>query len=270
MNELATIQGQNQLTAIDAAHAASNRSSKYGFISSRAIIDSLVTEGFSIRKVDIQRTKDETKQGFQRHIVRLQHQSLLPKQVGDYFPEILLMNSHDGSSALRMTLGLFRLVCSNGMVSGSTTDEIRFAHRQISLPAIQGGIMRLVEGSGRITDAVDRMGAIHLNQSQMKEFAERAIALRYENPNGNNIFQPTAEDLDKKKKETFRWENRLNSVTRILRPEDNENTLWNFYNRVQENLTQGIQGGGIRRITAPLADLSVNRDLWNIAESYLN
>ena len=269
MNELATIQGQNQLTAIDAAHAASNRSSKYGFISSRAIIDSLVTEGFSIRKVDIQRTKDETKQGFQRHIVRLQHQSLLPKQVGDYFPEILLMNSHDGSSALRMTLGLFRLVCSNGMVSGSSTDEIRFAHRQISLPAIQGGIMRLVEGAGRMTDAVDRMGAIHLNQSQMKEFAERAIALRYDRPQ-LLPFQPTNEDVQEVQKETMRWENRLNSVTRVLRVEDTENSLWNFYNRVQENLTQGIQGGGIRRITAPLADISVNRELWNIAESYLN
>jgi len=259
MNELATALGQNQLTAIDAAHAASNRSSKYGFISSRAIIDSLVTEGFSIRKVDVTRTQDKTKQGFQKHIVRLQHQSLMPRQVGDYFPEILLQNAHDGTSSFKLTLGIYKLLCSNGLVSGSSKDEIKFHHRSINLPLIQSGIMQLVEGSLRITDTIKGMESLLLSEYQVKEMAERAIATRFNKPDCKL----------EEKKDIEKWERRVLSVQNTLRSGDSGNSLWNVYNRIQENLTQGIRTGSIRRITAPNADIEINKQLWNIAESYL-
>jgi hypothetical protein len=255
----------NKLTAIDAQHAASNRSSKYGFISSRSIIESLTDEGFSIRKVDIQRTKDPIKLGFQRHFVRMRHSDLLP-QVGDYFPEVLVMNSHDGSSKFRMTLGIFRLVCSNGMVSGSSHDEIAFSHRQISLEAIHNGVHQLISGAGRLREQVSKMGSRQLTITEINEFATNALRLRYDKP-----VEQEAETREQYFRESARWNNRLATTLNTRRAEDAQNSLWNVYNRIQENLTQGAgRGSGIRRITAPLADIEINRNLWNLAEAYLN
>ncbi|EEF6566847.1 DUF945 domain-containing protein, partial [Salmonella enterica] len=33
--------------------------------------------------------------------------------------EIILLNSHDGSSSYQMVPGLFRFICTNGLVCGS-------------------------------------------------------------------------------------------------------------------------------------------------------
>jgi hypothetical protein len=237
----------NQLSAIDAAHAASTTSDKYGFVSSRAIIDNLQTLGFSPRKIEIQRANKIERQGFQRHIVRLRHNELMPV-VGSEFPEIILMNSHDGSSSVKMMLGVFRLVCSNGMVSGSVQDEIRYVHRKANVELINDGAMRLVNSAGRLTDAINRMKSRELTLVERNEFIRQAAKLRYDEPE----------------------ENQLLSLNSLRRYEDRGDNLWLTFNRVQENLTQGKRYSGIRRITSPSADVAINRGLWNLAESILN
>jgi hypothetical protein len=259
MNELTLIQGQTQLNAIDAVRSASTTSSKYGFISSRSIIDNLTTLGFTPRKIQIHKVRKDERQGFQRHIVRLQHQSLMPK-VGDSFPEIVLINSHDGGSSYRMLLGIYRLVCTNGMVSGNTEDEIRYTHRKANLSLINDGVMRLVNRASELTDKIAQMTSRELTLPEQASFVEEAIKLRYR-----------ALEDDSSLKDVHKWNNRRNAVNEIRRHEDSGSNLWLTFNRIQENLTQGShRGSGIRRITSPSADLNVNRSLWNLAESFLN
>jgi hypothetical protein len=40
------------------------------------------------------------------------------------FPQILLTNSHDGKNAFQFQAGLYRLVCSNGLVIADTQFEV--------------------------------------------------------------------------------------------------------------------------------------------------
>jgi hypothetical protein len=237
----------NQLTAIDAAHAASTTSDKYGFVSSRAIIDNLQNLGFTPRKIEIQRANKIERQGFQKHIVRMRHSQLMPT-LGEEFPEIILINSHDGLSSLKMMLGIFRLVCSNGMVSGSVQDEIKYTHRKVNLDAINEGAMNLVGRAGRINDSVNRMKSRQLTITERNDFIHQAALLRYDEPN----------------------QIQLDSLNRLRRYDDRGDNLWNTFNRVQENLTQGRRYSGIRKITSPSTDISINRGLWTIAETILN
>jgi hypothetical protein len=249
----------NQLNAIDAIHAASRTSEKYGFVSTRSVIDNLTSLGFTTRSVQIQRVNKEERKGFQKHIVRMQHQSLMPK-VGDEFPEVVLINSHDGGCSYRMMLGMFRLVCTNGMVSGNIQDEIRFVHRKINIDRINEGVMQIVNRAERLGDVVSRMKSRELTLPEQASFVEEAVKLRYNAPENGAPLEDVHE-----------WNNRRNSINAIRRYEDRGNNLWLTFNRVQENLTQGgRRGSGVRRITSPSTDLNVNRELWNLAEQFLN
>jgi hypothetical protein len=168
--------------------------------------------------------------------------------LGEEFPEIILINSHDGLSSLKMMLGLFRFVCSNGMVSGDVQDEIKYTHRKVNLDAINEGAMSLVSRAGRITDSVNRMKSRQLTISERNDFIHQAAMLRYDEPN----------------------QIQLDSLNRLRRYDDRGDNLWNTFNRVQENLTQGRRYSGIRRITSPSTDISINRGLWKLAETILN
>ena len=248
----------NQLNAIDAVHAASRTSEKYGFVSTRSVIDNLTNLGFTTRSVQIQRVNKEERKGFQKHIVRMQHSSLMPK-VGDEFPEIVLINSHDGGCSYRMLLGMFRLVCTNGMVSGNIEDEIRFVHRKVNIDRINDGVMQMVGRAARLGDVVNRMKSRELTLPEQASFVEEAVKVRYDRPGQDADYADQRE-----------WNTRLHAMNSIRRYEDRGNDLWRVFNRIQENLTQGRARSGVRRITSPTTDLNVNRELWNLAEQFLN
>jgi hypothetical protein len=238
----------NQLSAIDAAHAASNTSPKYGFISSRAIIDNLQNVGFTTRQIQIQKVNKEERKGFQKHVVRMRHESSQLAKVGDEFPEVVLINAHDGSSSLKMMLGIFRLVCSNGMVSGSIQDEVKFIHKRVNIELIQEAATRLISNSTRLTDVIGRMKSKQLSYPEKISFLSEAAKIRYNEPE----------------------EKQIQSLDYVRRYDDNGDNLWRIFNRVQENLTQGRRYSGIRKITSAGTDVAVNRELWNVAEAFLN
>lgn len=49
--------------------------------------------------------------------------------MGSQVPEIILLNSHDGSSSYQMLLGLFRQVCANGLIYVDVLGEVRVLHK---------------------------------------------------------------------------------------------------------------------------------------------
>lgn len=245
------------LTPIDAV-CASNRTSKhYGFVSSRAIVDCLADAGFQPRAIQVQRTNKEERKGFQKHIIRFRHSQLMPN-VGDSFPELLMINSHDGLSSLKLMLGIFRLVCSNGMVSGDVHDQVKYMHRKANLDAIHDGALRLIGRAGELSDKVDRMKERIMTPAMITDFSEKALLLRYDKP---DELASHADQND--------WGRKMDRVTWARRYEDRGDNLWLMFNRIQENLTQGRSHTGIRRITSPSKDVEINAKLWNLSQDYL-
>src|SRR5690606_28561838 len=61
-----------------------------------------------------------------KHMLRLRHASQIN---GAEANEIVLLNSHDGTSSYQMLAGMFRFVCSNGLVCGDTVADVRVPHK---------------------------------------------------------------------------------------------------------------------------------------------
>lgn len=238
----------NRIEALEATHAAANTSERYGFVSTRNIIDQLAEVGFTIRSAQIQKVRSESRQGFQFHLLRFRHEQMLAK-VGDSFPEVVIGNSHDGSSSIFGMLGLFRLICSNGMVSGNIEDAFRVTHRIANVSTVTERVLELAGRAGRMTEVVQRLQARSVSPTEASDFILEAAKIRYEKPS----------------------DQQLHSLRNIRRAEDAAPNAWALFNSVQENLTQGGRGTRIRRITGAHRDLSVNRKLWNLAETaFLN
>ena len=88
--------------------------SRYQFISTLDLIQGLEPEGWLPVQASESRARTEDRYGFVKHLLRFRRFDGRLPLVGDSWPEIVLVNSHDGSCTYQLHTGLFRLVCSNG------------------------------------------------------------------------------------------------------------------------------------------------------------
>ena len=157
-----------------------------------------------------------------------------------------------------MLAGRFRFVCHNGLVVGDVANDIRIPHNGNIQGEVIEGAFRVLEEFEAVDAPADAMKALPLNRDEEMAFATAALALRFgERGEGQPPAPITAEQL-----------------IEARRPEDLGRSLWNSFQRIQENSTQGGQPGrsvqGRRVQTRPVAaidrSVSLNRALWMLAE----
>jgi hypothetical protein len=102
-----------------------SRSQRYTYIPTIILLDRLREEGFEPFFACQTRVRDPGKREHTKHMLRLRRENQI---VGKEVPEIILLNSHDGSSSYQMIPGLFRFVCANGLVCGNSFGEVRVPH----------------------------------------------------------------------------------------------------------------------------------------------
>jgi hypothetical protein len=194
------------------------------------------------------------------HLVRMRQE--MSTLVGkDCVPDVILTNSHDGSSRCRITLGLLRLVCANGLIVGSHGS---FNYELTHVGSIRDQVFDVIDDAAEklpmISAVIGEWGKIPMDHSATREFARRALELRV----GAGDHRLDAIDLD--------------AVTRPRRAADAGNDLWRTFNRVQENLSRGgisyvvrldddrSKMVTMRGINAPHGVASFNRGLWDLAQ----
>ncbi|CAB3734156.1 hypothetical protein LMG27174_06089 [Paraburkholderia rhynchosiae] len=94
--------------------------------------------------------------------------------------EIILLNSHDGSSSYQMIAGMFRFVCQNGMVCGDTIGDIRVPHKGDVVGEVIEGAFRVLHSFEGVAQQRERMAAAVLDEGEQTAFARAALALRYD------------------------------------------------------------------------------------------
>src|SRR5579864_73413 len=99
-------------------------SAKYGFVPTSGVIEAMIVAGFQPFSAVQSRTRVPGKGDFTKHMLRFRHEDVSQSlAVGEVVPEVVLINSHYGSSAYKLIAGLYRLICSNGlMVSDGEID----------------------------------------------------------------------------------------------------------------------------------------------------
>jgi hypothetical protein len=236
------------LTPLEASHAAKTTSDKYGFVSTRDIISHLEPHGFVPRKVEICRANSAETRGFQKHLVRLTHKDIMPVVGDEGHPEIVIINSHDGKSSLRIALGWFRFVCSNGLIAGSSLFQTRVIHRLANVENVQEAVVGMAQRSPEMLEAVKAMRSTNLHPLVEMTYVMEAAKLRWDEPTQDHY----------------------NALNKVRRNADSDGNLWNVYNRVQETLIRGDRWSGVRRITSPAADVVVNQKLWDLTQHFVN
>lgn len=231
-----------------------SRSERYTYIPTITILDKLRQEGFLPFFACQTRTRSEDKRGHTKHMLRLRRSGQI---AGEEVPEIILLNSHDGSSSYQMIPGMFRFVCTNGMVCGQTFGEIRVPHKGDVVGQVIEGAYEVLGIFDKVTESREMMKDTALSREEQEIFARTALNWRYdENAEGKHIpLAPT-------------------DLLTTRRREDNPNDLWTTYQRVQENMTKGgllgrtAQGKRqrTRAVTGIDGDVKLNRALWGMAE----
>lgn len=103
-----------------------SRSDRYTYIPTIALLDNLQREDFQPFFACQTRARDQSKREHTKHMLRLRREGQI---TGKQVPEIILLNSHDGSSSYQMLPGLFRSVCQNGLICGESFGEVRVPHK---------------------------------------------------------------------------------------------------------------------------------------------
>jgi hypothetical protein len=226
-------------------------SSKYDLISTESVVNLMRDEGFIVTATNSLKPRVRDPR-MVRHFVRMRHEQHLG-EVNGSVPEILVINANDGSSSLRMEAGLFRMVCSNGLIVKShDVGSARIRHVDVTADRVLEEANRVILGAQEAARRVDLFKDRILNQSEKMQFSVLASAF---------------------------WGGRVmpHSLLESRRPEDNGDDLWRVFNRIQENL---IKGGVVGRspsgrntrthgIRAMDNSVKVNMKLWEIAEEFV-
>ena len=234
-------------------HAVSNN---YTFIPTIKVINTIRETGWFPVQVSEQRVRKEDHAGYQKHLIRFARENDLktPNRI-----EIVLINSHNRSAAFRISIGIYRLVCSNGMVVGDEAFKYRHKHMGFDVHAFMNTIENISGSANRIQDKMEDWNTITLNKNEQGVYAQNAVKKAY------NLEDVRDSIIDP------------NTLLIPRRNEDSNRTLWNTYNLVQEALTKGgvhtnkktKRGKPVktRMIRGIDRDLKVNEMLWNLTES---
>ena len=245
--------------SVFADEAHDSRSARYAYIATAELLRGLRREGFEVFSARQAVTRDENRKGHAKHLLRLRHASQIGQaaRAGESVPEILLLNSHDGSSSYQMMGGVFRFICSNGMVvPDGACQSIKVPHTGRIQDKVISGAFEVLDGLTRVVDHRDSMRALTLAEPEQKAFAHAAALLRFDPAEGEAL--PVTPD----------------QVNRARRLEDRAPDLWSTFNRVQENVIRGGLAGrdanGGRRATRAVTgidqDVKLNRAMWALAE----
>jgi hypothetical protein len=234
-------------------------SDKYVHVPTEQVIEDVMKLGWS--PINAYRVNSRKKRnGVGRHMIKFVNYDFMQEGKTEY-PELLLTNSHDGTTAFKLDVGIFRLVCSNGMVIKSQDfGSMKVRHYGYDFETIKGAVNKLVEQIPDYLKQVEDMKEQELEREQMLEFAREAALLRFKTANIETIDKLVdVEDL-------------LEST----RKEDNGNGLWEVFNRLQEKVVNGKFNyalGKKERKARPVkgfkSQVKLNQDLWELASSYL-
>ena len=200
-------------------------SNHYSFVPTMNVVQDLQTMGWNcVDAKQVQARKKSTK-GYQKHLLTFEHPKYKIEGAEEY-PQLLLTNSHDGGNAFQLSAGIFRLVCSNGLVI-KTEDygSQRLIHKGYSFEAVQEMVEGFVATIDETMTRITAMKRKELNAEEMIKFAKQAALLRFTSKsyNEDNISKVV----------------RVDELLESTRKEDNGNRLWEVFNRVQERLVGG-------------------------------
>jgi hypothetical protein len=241
-----------------------NVTNKYLFVNTETIIDDLGKLGWkpvtaAMRK---NRGKDTI---FSKHMVTFQNPDIMikSKDGDDAFPRIILSNSHDGLQAFKLSVGIYRLVCSNGLVvADEEFSDFKIKHKGYTFEELRNVISQAVQDLPNKVEVLNKMKSKILTKEEREKLALDAMLVR----------AGITPDSDKAKDFEYDQET-LVDILEPKRDADKGDDLWRTFNVIQEKITKGdfhaaLKGAKVRKVRAIKSfekDLEVNKQLFRLA-----
>lgn len=151
-------------------------SSKYDLISTESVVNLMREEGFTVTQTNTLKPRKRDPR-MVRHFVRMRHESYL-KEINGSVPEIMVINANDGSSSLRMEAGLFRFVCSNGLiVKSQEIASARIRHVDVTAERVLEEANKVIKSAQEAARRVDIFKQRVLSKNEEVQFSVLASAL---------------------------------------------------------------------------------------------
>ena len=185
------------------------------------------------------------------------------EKIVDTYPRIILTNSHDGFNSFKFMVGLFRLVCSNGLVvCNNQMVDMSIRHINYDFEELRKIVASAIEQVPDIVNTMNDMRNVMLTDEQKTALATEVVKIRKGIEDDEN-YVVDAEVVE--------------DILTPVRNEDNGNDLWTIFNICQEKMIKG--GFGFRGATNKLRkqrgitsikkDMDFNQRLWQTASQYL-
>lgn len=249
-------------------------SDKYVQANTATVIEDMRKLGWGVVDARQRKPQKGSKGQFSYHMVSFQHPDIkITKEIDgeetvDCYPRIILQNSHDGLSSFRFSVGLFRLVCSNGLIIATDKMvDIKIRHIYYNFEELREVVAKAIQDLPGQVQIMNDMKKVELEEKQRKEMALQFLKIRKE------MDEAEVLDVD---------EETLTDMLTPVRKEDEGTDLWTVFNVLQEKV---IKGGfsvaqlkdveqnkkprKMRKVTSFVKDLDFNRRMFSTASRYL-
>ena len=242
-------------------------SERYTLASTETVIDDMAKLGWGVTDCKQQRANKRSNiRSF--HMISFQNPNVyIENENGgiEAYPRVIITNSHDGFHSFKFMIGLFRLVCGNGLVIATQEfANVAIRHINYEFEELRRVVAQAVEATKKNVEVMNTMQETTLTAEQKADFATKAIAIRKGIKENEKMPQLSAEDVE--------------DILSPVRDEDKGDDLWSVYNVLQEKMMKGDFHFGktklgknrkARPITGAAKDIEVNKKLFETASSYL-
>jgi hypothetical protein len=258
INSISMEVAREKAPAIFATEPASYiNTNRYHFTPTFEIIDMMKDMGYLLTNAKQSKSKIDLRINHGVHIVEFQHPDLYVKDSTnnevEARPTIVMVNSSDGSRPFDFQMGMFRLVCSNGLiVKDKDLGGFKERHTKYNFTDLKAMISSKVDMLPKTIEKINSWNQIEMSHKDRFAFATEALALRLSS-------------------DRLPAEYEIREILSPKRSADKHNNLWCTYNVVQENLIKGgfqLNERQARPITNPWQDLELNKGLWALAEKF--
>jgi len=241
-----------------------SRSERYTYIPTSEIVDGMRAHGFLPTYAKQGKSRVEGKADFTKHLVRFRHEGSIDKgpAIGNVYPEVVLVNSHDGTSQYVLNAGLWRLVCLNGMmVSDTQFAGLKIPHKGNIIDRVIEGSFEVIQESTKALERAEAWSGVTLNHDEQMALATSVHTVRFADSEGNveTPIKPI-------------------QMLNTRRSEDRPHDLWTVTNRIQENAIRGglsamgrdannrLRMTTTREVKGIDSDVKLNKAIWQLAE----
>ncbi len=195
-------------------------SDRYQVINTMDVVSRFEQFGFELSSVTSANTRHLDKVGKQPHMVRMAAEFDLAPGLR---PEVIIHNSYDGTKALNIRVGVFRFVCSNGIIVGTNlVPNMQILHSNTHWSDLIDEFIDGYEEKNRMQgEWIETMQERKMTLDEAYYLAEQALGFRHAD---KRIINDAVDPLE---------------LLIAKRKEDRGRDAWSFFNRMQEHMILG-------------------------------